>query len=78
MKPLPLLLALITLPCMAETITLANGQRCTRLEDGRIVGCTAPTRADRDRDYAYPYSHRHYREPVMPDKPKSAGWTPKY
>lgn len=80
MKTLILLLTLIALPAFAETVTLANGQRCTRLNDGRIIGCTAPTRAERDKDYSYPYQHRRDRDSRNADKPKpaAAGWTPKY
>lgn len=41
-------LLFLTLPAWAETLTLANGQRCTVLSNGRLGGCTAPTN-DRDR-----------------------------
>lgn len=80
MKTLILLSALIAAPALADqTVTLANGQRCTRLDDGRIVGCTAPTKAQ-DAPYAYPYQHRRYHEQrrQRADKPVSAGWKPEY
>lgn len=73
---------LITLPALAtaETITLANGQRCTKLSDGRIIGCTAPNRTQ-DAPYSYSTQRRSYGSSSRskdPQTPKSGGWTPRY
>ena len=83
MKALILCFSLfLTLPAWAETLTLANGQRCTVLSNGRLGGCTAPTN-DRDRSDTRPqYPAYGPRAPTFAE-PKTrqiapAGWTPKY